>query len=240
VRHYVLTRAVYGPSWSVEANHRRLQMTRGVTARSLAPQTGFEWLVLLHPADPLLEERKAAFVGARFLYLDVSGTPSQVAAAAYRADWVGAIGRRDETVAMTRLDDDDAFAPWAMARVQQIARDTIRRTALMFRLGFRAWEGRYTLVRHDSNAMQTLVTPPGDYLTVYDYLHRYVRKTAPVRMIDNRPAWLWSRHPDTISGWRVAERPLTPEIRAMFDVDWSLFGQPTRQPKALRAGHVFR
>lgn len=215
-------------------------MTRGVTARSLRPQTGFEWLVLLHPADPLLDERRAVFSGARFLYLDAHGTPAQVAAAGYRADWAGAIGNRDEAVAMTRLDDDDGFAPWAMAGIQRAARTLTQRTALMFPHGIRVWEGRWTVVRHHSNAMQTLVTPPGDSMTVYDYLHRHVRKAAPVRMIDSRPAWLWSRHPDTISGWRVAERPLTPDVRALFDVDWSLFGEPRRQPRPLQAGRAFR
>ena len=244
MRHLILTRSAYGPGWSLEANRRRLDMTCAVTVRSLASQTSrdFRWLVLLHPADPLLRERMAAYgsIGAEFLYLDASGTSAEVAWQAYRAGWADAIGTREDTVAMTRLDDDDAFAPWAMARVQERTTKIDRRTALMFPIGVRVWAGRYTLVRHSSNAMHTLVTPPGDTLTVYDYGHRDVRKHMPVRSVDPRPAWLWSRHLDTISGWRIAERPLTPQIRAMFNVDWSLFGEPRSQARAPRAGRVFR
>lgn len=240
----MLLRSVYGPSWSIEANRRRLAISQAVTIRSLASQTAhdFQVLVLLHPSDPLLRERQAAFgsIGADCLFLDATGTSAEVAFRAYRAGWAEAIGPRDELVAMTRLDDDDAFAPWALRRVQ-VSVPTIRqRTALVFPLGIRVWQGAYTMVRHDSNAMHTLVTPPGDAMTVYDYGHRFVRKVAAVRRIDSRPAWLWSRHEDTISGWRVAERPLTPEIRALFDVDWSVFGEPRRQPKAAMVGRRFR
>jgi hypothetical protein len=39
VKHFVLTRSAYGPEWSVEANRRRLEITRAVTAASLAAQT---------------------------------------------------------------------------------------------------------------------------------------------------------------------------------------------------------
>ncbi len=230
MRHYILTRSAYGPSWDVEANRRRLEMTKATTIRSLADQHGFRWLVLLHRDDALLTERQKAFgaIGAEFLYLDSLGTPAEVAWAGYRAEWAVAIGPRDDWVAMTRLDDDDALAPWAVARIQAKAAEVTRRAALVFPLGIRVWNGAYTLVRHDSNAMHTLVTPPGDALTVYDYGHRDVRQHAPTRMIDNRPAWLWSRHPDTISGWRIAGRALSPEIRALFDVDWSIFGTPRK------------
>lgn len=244
MRHVILTRSAYGSSWDLEANRRRLAMTKAVTIPSLASQTSrdFRWIVLLHPSDPLLVERLAAYgsIGADFLFHAGTGTSAEVASSAYRAAWAEAIGPRNETVAMTRLDDDDAFAPWAMAKVETVAATESRRVALMFPLGVRVWDGAYTLVRHDSNAMQTLVTPPGDSMTVYDYLHRFVRRVLPVRAIDNRPAWLWSRHPDTISGWRIAGRELTPDIRQMFAIDWSVFGTPRRHPKAAQTGSRFR
>jgi hypothetical protein len=244
VRHVILTRSAYGPGWDIDANRRRLAMTRAVTIASLASQTSrdFRWLVLLHPSDPLLPERMAAFgsIGAEFLYLDASGTSAQVASMAYRAGWAEAIGPRNETIAMTRLDDDDGFAPWAMAKIQERARGISRRTVLLFPFGFRVWDGAYTGVRHGSNAMHTLVTPAGDRMTVYDYLHRQVRKVAPLRVVDPRPAWIWSRHPDTISGWRSADRPLTPEIRALFCIDWSIFGEARAHPRVSGAGRYFR
>lgn len=246
MRHLLLTRAAYGPAWSSEANARRLAMSAGVTIRSIAAQRErrFDWIVLLHRRDELLERRRAAFAaaGARFLYLDLDGSPADVAYHAYGASWRDAVGPRDEAVAMTRLDDDDALAPWAMGAIRHAAERATRRTIVMLPVGIRVWRGRYTLVQHRSNAMQTLVTPPGDTATVYDYGHRRARQFATVKMTDPNVAWLWSRHDDTISGWRVADRPLTDDIRAMFPVDWSLFGEaPTSVRRASpMQGRVFR
>lgn len=246
MRQFVLTRAAYGPGWSLDANRRRLDFARGTSIASLRSQSlrDFRWLVLLHRRDALLEERRAAFgeAGAEFLYMDDLGTPGGVAYLGYRAGWADAIGERDGYVAMTRLDDDDALAPWAMERIRARAEKAVRRSILMLPTGIRVWCGRFTVVRHDTNAMQTLVTPPGDAMTVYDYGHRFARRVAPVTVIDRRIAWLWSRHEDTISGWKVADHPLTDEFRAMFPVDWSLFGAsaPQRWAKAGSAGRTFR
>lgn len=246
MRHYILVRSAYGPGWSLEANQRRLALTEGITLRSLRSQTsrGYHLVVLLHAEDPLLRSRVRAFeaLGADLIWTDDTGTPAEVAYSAYGARWSDAIGERDDTIAMTRLDDDDAFAPWAVAAIQEAAVRVQRRTALVFQLGVRVWRGGYTLVRHDSNAMHTLVTPPGDETIVYDYGHRRLRKYAALKMLDKRPAWLWSRHDDTISGWRTSERPLSDYIRSLFDVDWRLFGEPQRQPRQRLAhsGHVFR
>ena len=247
MRQYVLTRSAYGPGWDVEANRRRLALSRATVIPSMSAQTfrDFAWFVLLHPRDALLEERRAAFAaaGARFLYLDpdVDGTPQHVAFVAYRAGWCEAIGVRDEAVAMTRLDDDDALAPWVLGRIRVVASRATGRTALVCPVGIRVWRGCYTTVHHASNAMQTLVTPSGDELTVYGYKHREVRRVAPLRMVDPRPAWVWSRHPDTISGWHSSGRPLTPAIRAMFPIDWSVFGAPHRtEPVRYEAGRCFR
>jgi hypothetical protein len=244
VRHLVLTRSAYGSGWDIDANRRRLAVTRAVTIPSLLAQDerDFEWLVLLHRSDALLRERRAAYAaaGARFLYTDAEGERARVAAQGYRAGWAEAIGARDDRVAMTRLDDDDALAPWVAERVASLASRIRQRTAIVFPRGVRVWAGCFTLVRHESNAMQTLVTPPGDTMTVYDYKHREVRKHARVARGDAaRLAWLWLRHPDTLSGWREAERPLTPYVRSLFPVDWSIMGEPQLLARS-RSGRSFR
>jgi hypothetical protein len=250
VKHVVLTRSAYGPGWTPEANARRLAMTRAITIPSLAAQTAkFSWIVLLHRKDDLLDERRATYkaAGAKFIYTDTSGDPADVAFVAYGADWAKAVGSRSMAVAMTRLDDDDAFAPWALAAIQEEALKRTRRTVLILPVGIRAWSGGYTTVVHQSNAWQTLVTPPGDTMTVYDYGHRFAARTmrkagGTVKFIvDRRPAWLWSRHPDAISGWRVADKPLTDEIRALFPIDWRpLEGQHRPPSRRERPGRVFR
>lgn len=234
MRHVVMTRSAYGPAWDEEANRRRLEVTRGVTVASMAAQTSkdWTWLVALHRDDPLKSERKAVFESAgvpvRFVTITSKATDRQVAASdAYRAPWARIIGKRDDILAMTRLDDDDALAPWAIGRIQRaVQKSPIRRTILVLPVGYRVWGGRSTLVTHQSNAMQTLVTLPGDDLHVYGYLHREARKVGKVRAIDLRPAWVWSRHPDTISGWRTAEKDITPRVQAQFPIDWPLLTEP--------------
>lgn len=240
-----MTRAAYGPGWDLEANRRRLELTRGVTAASLAAQTSrdWTWLVAIDRNDPLREEREAVFTsaGVEVGFLEIATESSDRAAAAveaYRAPWHRVIGRRTVKVAMTRLDDDDALAPWALDRIAAVARLTHRRAALILPYGVRVWNGHCTMVRHDSNAMQTLVTPPGDDLHVYGYLHRQVRRVTRPRSIDTRPAWVWTRHPDTLSGWQTAESPTTPEVRAMFPIDWSLLEE--RHPPFAAAGPLGR
>lgn len=231
MRQYVLTRSAYGPAWDIEANRRRLAITRAVTARLMAAQTTRDWLwiVLLDQRDPLLAERLAVYVEAAPLCVPLIWTPENVppegkarqriAAADYQAPWRSLIPC-DDLALMTRLDDDDGLAPDALARYRAAGRKLKRRTALMLPMGIRVWNGRYTVVRHESNAMHTLVTPKGDGLCVYDYGHTKVRRTVRVERVDQKPGWLWVRHRDTISGYREGKRPISDYIRRTFPVDW--------------------
>jgi len=151
--------------------------------------------------------------------------PSRRAAADYKAPWRAQVGPADDQILMTRLDDDDGFATTALLRYQLAARKDHRRMVLMFPMGVRVWAGRYSLVRHDKNAMHTLVTPPGDELCVYDYGHTKVRQTVRIQTVDRQPSWLWVRHRDSISGLRQANRPIAPFIRELFPVDWRALEQ---------------
>lgn len=224
MRQYVLTRSAFGPEWSIEANRRRLAITHAVTVPLMAAQTNrdWTWVVLLHARDPLAREREALFASAapRLHVIRWSGsapTVQDAAFAAYRAPWSEAIGPRDDVIVQTRLDDDDGLAPSALADVR--ARAGRRRAILMFPRGIRVWAGRYSIVRHDRNAMHTLITGPRDELGVYDYGHTRCRDVAQVRPIHGL-GWLWVRHSDAISGWHVANRPLDERVRRLFPVDW--------------------
>lgn len=243
MRHLVFTRSAYGPEWKLDANARRLEVTIGITARMMALQTvrNWTWVVLVDERDPLRDERAAAFASAapRIVVIrwqrpeQLHSAPwdhravrahrlEQIAATAYGADWRTARGTADEQVLMTRLDDDDALTSTTLARVQAAAAGIDGRAVLMHPFGYRVWKHRASLVRHDSNAMQTLVTPPGDDATVYDYGHTVARRFARIVVVDEEPAWLWCRHRDTISGWKRAEKPFDRRIRALFPVDWSV------------------
>jgi hypothetical protein len=66
MRHYLLTRSAYAPDVPLEVNRKRLALTRGVLARSLAAQTfrDVTWVVMVDEADPLYDERVDALRSA--------------------------------------------------------------------------------------------------------------------------------------------------------------------------------
>lgn len=249
MRHVVLTRSAYGPEWSLDANRRRLNLTRAVTVSLMAAQTfrDWTWIILLHAQDELGAERRAVFkradVDVRFIDWEppefvampwdrrpaadrnasLDRQRKAIAAVAYKAPWAAAVGSRDHPLLSTRLDDDDGFTPDALERVQRKAGRVVRRRVLMFPEGIRVWRGKEVRVRHETNAMHTLATPADDDLLVYDYGHRQVAEQGfPVRFIDEDPAWLWVRHDDTISGIREAVHPISSQTRRLFPIKWDV------------------
>jgi len=246
VRHYVLTRAAYGPRWDIAANRRRLAVSAAVTVPLMAAQTSrdWTWIVLLDERDPLIEERIALFSSGAPALIPLRWMPPQspraapwdrhgaatntvqrIAAEAYRAPWREALGSRDERILQTRLDDDDGLAPDSLARYREASARLPRRAILMLPKGVRVWRGMYADVRHERNAMHTLLTPPGDTGTVYDYPHAKCdtdRRAGGARvvMVDQRWGWLWVRHRDTISGHKRAESRITSLVRDAFPIDW--------------------
>jgi hypothetical protein len=218
-----MTRSSYGPEWDLAANRRRLKITEAVTARLMAQQTvNWTWIVLLDARDPLLADRIRLYERSApsFHPIIADGPVSTKQLAADRMpNWRATVPSTSSTL-MTRLDDDDGFAPDALGRIQRAAKGESRRIYL-FPSGVRVWAGWQQAVRHEANAMQTLLTPPGDTLSVYDYTH--TEPIAPVEFIDG-VGWLWVRHRDTISGemLRATDSPITDALRCHFPIDWDL------------------
>jgi len=240
---FVLTRSAYGPAWDIAANRRRLAVTQAVTARLMAAQTDrdWTWVVLLDPRDPLIEERQTVFAAAAPQFVPVLWTPpsspqaapwdrragrpravDRIAAEAYKAPWLDAITDRSGLLIQVRLDDDDGLAPTALARYRAAAPRCTKRTILMLPAGVRVWKGRYSVVRHERNAMHALVTTPRDAMCVYDYAHAKCQRAAPIVLVDQEWGWLWARHQDTLSGWKRADRPIDAKVRQAFPIDWRL------------------
>lgn len=208
-----MTSASRGPDYPLDANRRRIELTRGITAPSVSAQGGdWTWIVWLHPDDPLRADRLAAFESAGHEVIPV------VEDAAPAIDW-------DGPVLTTRIDDDDAFAVGAFDRLRAAADGLRRRTALMFPIGYRVHEGRVDVVRHGRNAWLSVFAPAGDRSHAKSVQHQRIRQLAPVRWIDMEPAWLWTRHPDTDKGSHLrASEPVTRAVRSLFAIDWSLVG----------------
>lgn len=212
-------------------------MSAAVTIRSLAAQTmrDFEWWVALHPDDELLEERQHAFQKAgvpmvwRMLRPVAYNRPRQ-ALAAYKT-----LGPFTRPTLSTRLDDDDAFTADAFTRLREVVTED-GECAYLFPAGHRVWGGRYTEVRHESNAMSSLFSPRGR--SVVSYLHRQVRsKVQRVRFVDDQPGWLWVRHDDNLDKWQEAYHPITDDLRALYPIDWTILDrQPLMPAKPPRQG----
>ncbi len=243
MRQYVLTRSAFPPAlWSLADNRARLAVTRAVTAPLMAAQTlrDWTWIVLLDPRDPLLAERVATYEAAAPTFCPLLWTapderrdrrPRQALAAdAYHgAPWRSLVGPADDTVLLTRIDDDDGFAPDALGWIREAAEGIAERTILVLPSGVWLSRGAYVDVIHRRNAWQTLVTPPGDEGCVYGYPH--TKPIAPVRMLERRWGWVWVRHEASISGrsfprgymapgWRGNPRPIPREVRQAFPLDW--------------------
>lgn len=212
-----MTTSYRGPEYPLDANRRRLAITAGITARSLAVQgTPWTWLVYVHPDDPLLTERRAVFeqAGAPVVFITPDIDPVDV------IDW-------SSSVLTTRIDDDDAFVADAFRRLHRaLRRPPAERSVLMFPVGFRVNEGRSIPIWHPHNAWSSLYVPPGDRAHIRMAQHHHVDTLAPIRFVDRRPAFLWVRHPDTETPFRGTRDPITDDIRRLFAVDWSIIDRP--------------
>jgi hypothetical protein len=225
VRHFVLTRSAYPAGY--DANKRRLALLKGVTVPSMLAQTNkdWTWVVLLERDDPFKAERMAAFasvgVTLRVFYVQ------HPTVSLYQQDWAGVIGLPfNEPTLTTRLDDDDALAPDFLERIRTAAEDANEQGRVVWMLpeGFRVYRGRYAPMRHEANSWATLQTPPGDSAVVYDFGHKRIGGHAPIRLVDDKPAWLFVRHADTRSRNRAVSGPITVALRRLFPVDWELVG----------------
>jgi hypothetical protein len=239
VNHYLLTRSAYSQAVPIQRNRARLRLTIGVCARSLAAQTNRDvtWLVLVDLEDPLLPQRTAAFISSG---LEVIIAP---AGDIVRDDvhdlpwgpWKQYIDWTDATLT-TRIDDDDAFAPWVLANYREKAdawarRNPKRRLVLTLPTGYRVADGKVNQRTDRVSQFSSLYAPKGDHGTVMDMNHTRVRRLARPMTASTDPGWLWVRHDQTRSARSRAstiERDkmvvASQAVRDLFPVDWSLLG----------------
>lgn len=185
---------------------------------------------MIDPSDALAEERvriaRTADPSALILHYRgrVNSRPD-VIEEIRKMDWPNVLSARSDDLITTRVDDDDGFAKGALARIRAAAEGLSARTALMLPKGVRVWRGRYSRVRHETNAWCSILSPRGDDATALAFDHNKVRDVAPVRTIDEDVGWLWVRHPDTLSGHKQADVPVDESVRNLFDVDWRLLAR---------------
>lgn len=236
MRHYILTRSAYARTVPIEVNRRRLELLANVTAASLRAQTcrDVTWLVMVDPADPLLRDRKAA-IGSAGLPV-IFAPPGRLERASVHdrpySNWRHFIRWGDETLT-TRLDDDDALAPWAMERVHDCAARGRRRAVVWtFPDGWRIAGSEAWRITWPWAQFGTLHSPKHRFQTIYDVNHVGVARLAPLEPVSDEPAWLWVRHALTRSHINVGAQtqkegrtetgpyPIDRTLRAAFPVDW--------------------
>lgn len=215
MKHYVMTAAYRGPDYPLNANARRIDLARRVTARSLAAQDGdWTWLVYVHPEDPLLADRLDAFRSAGHPVVPVEDNEDVERA----IDWSG-------PVLTTRIDDDDAFAAGAFARLYRWHKRFMpsEPTAYIFPCGYHVRDGRVAANRHLRNAWSSLYAPAGYREHIRLVQHQRVPGAYPVRLLDEEPAWLRVSHNDNERPTSHRPRgPITAGVRALYPVDWDL------------------
>ena len=209
-----MTSSYRGPDYPLDASERRIELLRRVTARSIAGQ-GWDptWIVYVNPNDPLLSERLDAFRSSGHPVVPVQENAEAEAV----IDWSG-------DVLTTRIDDDDAFAAGAFHRLYQALRRPPQvPTALIFPVGYHVRDGLVQLHRHLRNAWPSVYSPAGFREHVRKHQHQRIPGAYPTVQIDTHPGWLRVSHRD--NGAPTSHRPkgqLTPAVRSLFDVDWSL------------------
>lgn len=129
---------------------------------------------------------------------------------------------------LTRVDDDDAFAPDAFARIRAAADSEPppadgRRVCWNLPAGFLVWNGRmFAPYRHRSPGFITFQVWPPDRLHPLAIAHTRAREWATMRNVDEEPGWVWNRHGANISrmGRPENRRPVDAAFEARFPIEW--------------------
>ena len=250
MRFYVLTRSSFAPEVDITENRHRLLLLEGITAPCMAAQTDRDitWLVMVNLADPLLEQRRAAFESSGLRTICASSEDMAVRgwADAPWGPWARHIEWDGPTLTF-RLDDDDGLTPGALASVRAFANDWqarqrgMQRTVITLPVGYRIWQKMSERVWLKRPMSSALYAPPGDQATICDVSHLAIDILAPIREATQAPSWIWVRHSMTRStylgsmrdkGRPQAPRRTTDALRAMFPVDWRLIeGMRAVQPR---------
>lgn len=224
IQHFILTRSCYRQT-DLKYLRYRFKLMKQLCGASLAGQTrqDFTWIVRTNPDSPLTEETAAYFHSLSFPVACLcSPLPSRDTSDAIftrDADWKAVIQSRllPETthVLTTRLDDDDALAPNFVERLRRKVKESASPVAWNFPVGYvltlSTTKGSFArLWRFEKNQFASLISPAEPLVIVNDAKHGNIDTLGPIRLVDDRPAFVWTRHPHTKSagGRSRAEIPV--------------------------------
>ncbi len=244
MRHLLFTQSVYDAAVPLPLNRRRLAITAATAVASVRHQAIDEWVVAVRTEDPLGPERRATFEASGLpvtfaeFDLDLPVDPLFLEGAEERAEvlstgpltaqWLEVFYRStalfapyvpDGPALISRLDDDDAYAIDAAARLQAAASGSPAGTAWVFDVGAILTERNIHYLYHPTNGTATYRTDrPGD-LHPFATVHLRVAEFMDLRCVDDSPGWLWVRHGDNLTV-HAKPRDAGSDLYDWFSVDW--------------------
>lgn len=238
MRHYILTRSAYGPTVEAGERSRRLALLERVCAASLRAQTQLDlhWIVLIDRSDPELDRRIRAIRSSN-LPATIRPAGNMVTRGGrdrpWSRQWAQCIDWSHGPILTSRLDDDDALVPEAMAWVREAAASVHPREHVVWTLpaGWRVAGRLVERVTYPVPMFSTLQVPPAARQTIYDASHLAAARLAPMRVATDEPAWLWVRHDLTRSNENMRQgfstggldmEPISAGLKARFPIDWDL------------------
>lgn len=179
MRHVICIRSAYTDA---ELSARRLEITREYLIPSLIWQresgVEFDLMVSVSDDDPCLSARCHLFREVRVPVHWIEEPYWYSACWAYK----------------TRLDDDDMLAPDFLLRLTTAISQIQTPQWYTFPEGYILKDGAVTRRKYTANQFVTRWCAPGE--SPYDVPHTEVKGAWA---IDNKPAWVWVRHPDNIT-----------------------------------------
>lgn len=183
--HYLLIQSAYTDP---ELSRRRLAISRATCIPSLKEQTQKPVIhVVVNAADPLLDERKAAFLqtGCEVKFIERDRWKL------YAEDWELPAIRR----VTSRVDDDDILCRQFIEMVNKAA-PASGDYAITWPTGYVYWRGQFYTLTHPGNQFVSLVSSSFD---PHQIGHWEFHKSWKTKVVTDAPGWIWVRHGDTSS-----------------------------------------
>lgn len=191
--HYILIQSAYTDA---ELSRRRLQISRSTCIPSLKYQTHQPIVhVVVNPADPLLNERKAAFqeTGCETRFIERDSWKL------YGEDWELPSFRK----VVSRVDDDDCLAKKFIEMVNLTAPFS-GDFAIIWPTGYVYWRNSFYVLTHPGNQFVSLVSSTSD---PHQTGHWKYHKEWKTKVVSDKPGWIWIRHGDAATSTLQKYRP---------------------------------
>lgn len=198
---------------SLEWLERRLHLFEDYCLASVIGQSArnFDWFVYFDESTPAPYLERFGLLTGKYpnIHLKLCSSWEDRTVA---NDVVAASASGTRWLITTRLDNDDGIHRDFVATIHAAAAE--RNEFLNFPRGIILYSGKCYLYRHPSNAFLSLVEPVETVRTVCSIPHELAHRYAPIRQLDEAPAFLQVLHEENVSnkprGTRVpASRALT-------------------------------